>query len=105
MSKAPVSNTIHKASEYDNAEVNNTSGETGGKHYLTLDVKRWIVTPILVFHLVGFAVLLWLCFEFLYGEQDASPFVWPALIAALAGIPYGFAFNVKKLIDAITPAS
>lgn len=105
MSRDAISNTLSKTSGYADTEADNTSGETGGKDYLTWNVKRWIVLPILMFHTVGFVVLLWLCFEFMYGARETPPYVWPALIVALAGIPYGFAFNVKKLVDAITPTS
>ena len=57
--------------------------------------------PILLFHAAGFCVLVWLCFVFLHGGQEAPPCAWPALIAALAGMPYGLAARVKKLVDAV----
>lgn len=84
------------------AQQGNPSGAKSGLEYLTNKSVRWIVVPILCFHGAGFGMLMWLCVVFLGQGSDVSPYLWPAIIAAFAGLPYGFATNIKKLVDTFT---
>ena len=93
------------STKHPSTEKGNINKETAGTGYIATTTKLWIITPILSFHVAGFIVLLYLAAIFLDSEDDVYQWAWPALIVALAGIPFGFASNVKKLADALTTGS
>lgn len=99
----PVNSFVNKGlSKYSDAVEKNPSNNKNGKDYIKSDVKKWIITPILLFHSAGFIVLTCLAWVFAGVSQDLSNFVWIALIGAIAGTPYAFSTNVKKLKDAVS---
>ena len=98
--------SIEKGSiKHTSTEKGNTSKEDMGAGHITTATKQWIIIPILCFHIAGFVVLVLLVTIFLGSEDDVYQWAWPALIVALAGIPFGFASNVKKLVDAVSPST
>ena len=102
-SSTPTSNLVSNGStKHQPAQGGNPSDEQSGRDYLTWNVKRWIVTPVLCFQIFGLGMLTLLFFEFLYGQTDPPALAWPVLIAAFAGIPFGFTVNIKKIMDAVT---
>ena len=60
------------------------------------------MVPVLGFQIFGLSMLSLITFTFLLYDTDLPAFVWPALIAGFVGIPFGFATNIKKLIDTVT---
>lgn len=98
----PISN-INKV-KHESAQRQNPSGEPSGRDYLTPNIKYWIVLPALAFQTIGIIILVFITLHF-FENHPISPYPWLALIAALAGIPFGFAANIRKLIDAFTISS
>lgn len=72
-----------------------------GKDGITRNVKIWIIIPLLGFQIAGFVVLVVLCYVVLK-MPEPHPYALPALIIAFAGMPFGFASNVKSLINFVT---
>ena len=77
------------------------SGDPGVRNMLPPDVKNLLVKPILIYHTVGLGVLVTLVIVFLVHEESTPLYFWPAVIAGIAGLPFAFASNVKKLVDAV----
>lgn len=101
--RGPIRNRIEDASKgHGPALKENISGEPSGRDRLTQDVKTWVMKPVIGFQMAGFAALVWLSLEFFYSGREMPAYVWTALIVAFAGIPFGFATNVKKMMNAIT---
>lgn len=78
------------------------SGEPTGKDILTPSVKNWILIPIFAFHIIGFVVLVALMLFFMSNEERTPQYFWPALVVGITGLPFAFASNVKKLVDAVS---
>ena len=98
----PVSGLVRDGdSKHAMAHNKNPSGEKGGKDPITKSIKTWIIKPMLLFHMGGFTVLS-IMTGFFLANEPSSPWAWPALIAAFAGLPFGFASNVKKLVESFT---
>ena len=66
-----------------------------------VDVRRWILWPMLLMHLFGLGTLLFFAVTFAFFAETTPQYFWPAFIVGVTGIPFAFASNVKKMIDAV----
>lgn len=57
---------------HSNAKEKNQSKEDAGTGYIPTTVIRWIVFPLLLFHIAGFVALCVLAIIFLDPERDIS---------------------------------
>ncbi len=55
----------------------------------------------MVFHFIGLIVIVVLILHFLDHPSKVTEWTWPALLAAITGMPFGFSTNVKRLIDVV----
>ena len=103
-SRDSVSGLIQHSNTHNVSKNKNPSEQKSGQDNITWNVKRWIFTPIILFHVGGFVMLVVLTGFFLI-DEPSSPWVWPAMIAGFTGIPFALASNIKMLINAIPGAN
>ena len=88
--------------KHERPQPNNPSSEPSGSNVLPDDIKRLLVMPLLVLQIGGFGGLIAILVVFIVGRVEVTSWMWVALIAALAGSPYGLAVNIKKVTDAVS---
>ncbi len=82
------------------AKYQTQSNMSTGQDGLTRNVQLWIIIPTLTFNSFGLFMLMFITFHFIYSEPPVQ-WIWIALITAFAGLPYGFASTIKRLISAL----
>lgn len=89
---------------YTHARPENPTGDE--KDWLTPNITNYIVWPIIAFHSFSTLMLLGTLFAFFHYESELNldGYVWVALIAAIAGIPFTFARIIRYAKDIFVPS-
>lgn len=70
---------------------------------LTESVKTWIVIPTIIFGVVGFVMVVSIFILLIFNIiNHIHEYVLVAIIITLAGMPFGYVYNIKNMKSAFT---